>query len=149
MSTILVRSYDTNRTRDRTTRKRVREHIERTRVREDTGPRLGIVLDIRPCCPWGVVHGRDGLEQFIRAAVSGGPDFHVTILDMLSTEDRAMYGGQMSMTHQREFTGIPPTGQEVEARYMGKIDIVDGKVQEHRLYFNQLKFLEQFGPTDT
>ena len=101
-----------------------------------------------PAAPGGVVRGRDGLEQFIRAVVSGFPDFHVTILDMLSSEDRVMYEAEMSMTHEGEFDGVPPTGEEVELRYMGKIKTAGGKVQEHRIYFDQQELFEQLGLTD-
>lgn len=101
-----------------------------------------------PAAPEGVAKGRDGLEQFIRAVVSGFPDFHVTILDMLSSENRVMYEAEMSMTHEGEFKEIPPTGEEVELRYMGKINIADDKVQEHRVYFDQQELFEQLGLTD-
>lgn len=101
-----------------------------------------------PVAPDGVARGHDGLEQFIRAVVSGFPDFQVTILDMLSIEDRVMYEAEMSMTHEGEFNEIPPTGEKAELRYMGKINVADGKVQEHRVYFDQQELFEQLGLTD-
>ncbi|KTG14428.1 ester cyclase [Haloferax profundi] len=101
-----------------------------------------------PAAPGGVARGRDGLEQFMRGIVSGFPDFHVTVLDTLSSEDKVMYEGRLSMTHEGEFDGIPPTGKKVELRYMGIIEIADGKVQQHRVYFNQLEALEQLGLTE-
>lgn len=98
--------------------------------------------------PQREAHGRDGLEQFIRAIVTGFPDFHVTLLDMLSSEDRVMYEAEASMTHEGKFLEIPPTGEKVELRYMGKINIADGKVQEHRVYIDSQEFFEQLGLTD-
>lgn len=98
--------------------------------------------------PEGEIHGPDGLEEFMREVVAGFPDFEVTILDALSTEDTVMYEGKITMTHEGEFDGIPPTEREVELREMSKFHIADGKVQEHRVYFDQQEIFEQLGLTD-
>lgn len=101
-----------------------------------------------PAAPGGVARGRDGLEQVIRAVAAGFPDFHVTFLDMLSSEDRAMYEAEMSGTHEGEFAEIPPTGEDIELRYMGKIDIADDKVEEHRVYVDMQEIFQQLGLTE-
>jgi steroid delta-isomerase-like uncharacterized protein len=91
------------------------------------------------------VHGPDGLELFIRGVVTRFPDFHVNIIDVLSSGDLVMYEGKITMTHEGEFDGIPPTGQEVEIRTMSTYRIEDGEIQEHRVYFNQQEVFEQLG----
>lgn len=97
--------------------------------------------------PRGEVHGPDGLEAFIRGVVSGFPDFHVEVLTMLSSADTAMYDGQLSMTHEGVFFGIPPVGRSVTVRYMGMIRTADGQVDEHRVYPPLRDILEQLGFT--
>lgn len=95
--------------------------------------------------PAGEVHGRDGLEGFMRGVTTGFPDFTVDIVDMLSRGDLVMYEGEITMTHEGEFDGIPPTGETVEMRETSKCRVEDGKVQEHRVYFDQQEVFEQLG----
>lgn len=53
------------------------------------------------------VHGPDGLKAYIHGVIAGFPDWHVTVLDMLSGDDLVMYEGEITMTHEGEFNGIP------------------------------------------
>lgn len=98
--------------------------------------------------PAGEVHGRDGLEAFTRGVTAGFPDFDVTILDMVSSDELVMYEATITMTHEREFDGIPPTGREAEVREMSKYRVADGAIHEHRAYFDQQAIFEQLGLTD-
>ena len=91
------------------------------------------------------VHGPDGLEEFIREVVLGFPDFHVEILEMSANEDVAMYEGIITLTHTGTYYWIPPTNQEATFRYMGITRIEDGKVDEHRVYFDLQVVVEQLG----
>lgn len=95
--------------------------------------------------PEGEVHGRDGLEQWIREGKTGFPDLTVSLLEMLSREGVVMVEEKIKGTHEGEFDGIPPTGRTVELPAMSKYQIADGKVQEHRVYFDQQEFAEQLG----
>ncbi|WP_440008889.1 ester cyclase [Halomicrococcus sp. SG-WS-1] len=93
------------------------------------------------------VHGPDGLEAFMRGVMAGFPAFQIDILDMLSSDDLVMYEAELTMTHEGEFDGIPPTGKELESREMSKYRIADGKIQEHRVYFDMQEAFEQLGVT--
>jgi steroid delta-isomerase-like uncharacterized protein len=101
-----------------------------------------------PTAPGGEVHGRDGLEAFMRGVVAGFPDFHVTVHDVVSNDDLVMYDATLTMTHEGEFDGIPPTGREVEVPEMAKYHVVDDKVREYRVCFDQQAVFEQLGLTD-
>ncbi|SEO92914.1 conserved hypothetical protein, steroid delta-isomerase-related [Halogranum amylolyticum] len=94
------------------------------------------------------VHGPDGLEAFVRGVVDGFPDFRVTVGDLLSSDDLVMYEAEITMTHEGEFGGIPPTGRAVEVGEMSTFRVVDGKIQEHRAYFDQQEIYEQLGLTE-
>lgn len=98
--------------------------------------------------PEGEVHGPDGLETFMRGVATGFPDFRIAISDLISSGELVMYEGSMTMTHEGEFDGIPPTGKRVEAREMAKFRVGDGHVQEHRAYFDQQEIFEQLGIAD-
>jgi predicted ester cyclase len=82
----------------------------------------------------GEIHGPSDLKMFIQNVVTGFPDFHVDIMNILSDSDTVMYDGEITMTHMGHFYWIPPSGRGAKFRYMGMIRIVDGKVQEHRVY---------------
>ena len=75
--------------------------------------------------PDGVVHGRDALESFIRAFHSAFPDFELSFDDWINTDGVAMKEWTMTGTHDGEFNGIPPTGQEIESRGMAKVLLDD------------------------
>lgn len=98
--------------------------------------------------PEGVVRGREALEAFIREFHSAFPDFHITVDDWMSNDGVAMKEWAVTGTHEGEFNGVPPTGNEIETTGMAKILIADGQVQEDRLYYNPQLMVEQLGVTD-
>jgi steroid delta-isomerase-like uncharacterized protein len=98
--------------------------------------------------PAAEVHGPDGLKQFIRQLTTGFPDLEVTILDLVSSDELVMYEGEISMTHEGEFDGIPPTGRTAQFREMSKFRVADGAIREHRVYFDQQGIYEQLGLTE-
>ena len=101
-----------------------------------------------PTAPGGVVRGRDELESFMRGVVAGFPDFHVSVLETLADGDRVMYEAELSMTHEGEFEGIPPTGREVELREMATYRVAEGEIQEYRVYFDRQEVFERLGLTE-
>jgi steroid delta-isomerase-like uncharacterized protein len=113
--------------------------------------KLEVVADsvdiYHPSAPDGELHGREALESFIREYHSGFPDFHIEVHDWISQDEVIMKEYTMTGTHEGEFNGAPPTGREIKSTGMAKIIVVDGKVQEDQLYFNQLEALEQLGLT--
>jgi predicted ester cyclase len=97
--------------------------------------------------PRGEVHGREGLEPFVRGVVAGFPDFHVELLDVCAAGEPVLYTGRITLTHEGAFYWIPPTGRRCEFRYMGELRVADGRVIEHRVYPPLLDVLDGFGFT--
>lgn len=97
--------------------------------------------------PAGEVHGPDGLDTFIRGVVTGFPDFQVTVRRMLSDDSVVMYEGELVMSHEGTFYGVPPTGRRAAVRYMGLLVIADGKVEEHHTYPPVREIADQLGFT--
>lgn len=95
-----------------------------------------------PGAPEGEVRGRDALEAFLRELRTGFPDFEVTIDDTLASDDIIMSEWTFTGTHNGEFNGIPPTEREINLRGMDKTLITDGKIQEHRIYYNLQEMFE-------
>lgn len=101
-----------------------------------------------PGAPDGEVRGRDGLEAFMREIEMAFPDFEVSIIDMLATDETVMTENEFTMTHEGEFNGIPPTGREVEFRSMATCRVTDGELTELREYLDMQGILEQLGAVD-
>lgn len=97
--------------------------------------------------PKGEAHGPEGLEAFIRWLDGGFPDFQLTIIDLLASEDMVMDEVMFTGTHDGPLGGLPPTGRKVGIKIMSKIRVEDGKVQEQRVYINQQEFASQLGLT--
>lgn len=97
--------------------------------------------------PKGEAHGPEGLEAFIRWLDGGFPDFQLTIVDLLASEDTVMDEVMFTGTHDGPLGGLPPTRRKVGIKLMTKIRIEDGKVQEQRVYINQQEFASQLGLT--
>lgn len=101
-----------------------------------------------PSAPEGVVRGRDELEAFMRGVLAGFPDFHVSVLEMFAGDNRAMYEAELTMTHEGEFDGLPPTGREIEIQELATCQIAGDRIQEYRVYFDQQEVFEQLGLTE-
>jgi steroid delta-isomerase-like uncharacterized protein len=91
------------------------------------------------------VHGREGLEGYMRGILSGFPDLHVAVTDMVSSENTVMYEATLTMTHEGEFEGIPPTGRKLEIREMATVEVADGTVEAHRVYYDNRETRRQLG----
>jgi steroid delta-isomerase-like uncharacterized protein len=97
--------------------------------------------------PLAELHGREEVEAFIQEMRTAFPDIHLTWDEMLSDDDTVMVEWTITGTHEDEFNGIPPTGNEVEQQGMEKLLIADNKVQEAHIYFDTQEMLSQLGVT--
>ena len=100
-----------------------------------------------PAAPEGEIHGRDNLETFLRELRQGFPDLHITIDDMITTDEGVIEEWTATGTHKGELHGLPPTHREIKFRGMGKILITEGKIREHRIYYDSQEMVEQLGLT--
>ena len=97
--------------------------------------------------PKGEVHGREGLRQFLEGVTTGYPDFEVEVLDLLADEAGAFYEVRLRGTHEGNLNGLPPTGRRMDVRGVSKLTFEDGRVTEHRVYFDTRGVMEQLGMT--
>lgn len=102
-----------------------------------------------PAHPDGEVHGHDGFEEFIQRSHEAFPDFEVTKDPemMLMSDDTIMGEFTLMGTFEESFYDVPPTGRQMKLRGMSKITLVDGKIQDDYIYFNEKEMLEQLGYT--
>lgn len=95
--------------------------------------------------PEGEAHGTDGLESFLKWLRAGFPDFQVTIIDLLTSENLAMDVVKFTGTNTGELNGLPPTRRRVELLLMTKLVIENGEIEEHRVCLDQKEFADQLG----
>lgn len=93
----------------------------------------------------GEYHGQDGLEEWIDDITSAFPDFEVEVVDEVVEGGTIMSEVKYTMTHEGEFLGIPPTGETIEVRGMGKARVEDGKIEESRVYTDLREIAEKLG----
>lgn len=89
--------------------------------------------------------GPEGEKALIEEVAGVFPDLEMEILDVLAEEDTVVAEYKLSMTHDGEFDGIPPTSREGELRGVSKSRVEDGKLTEYREYLNLQELLEQLG----
>jgi steroid delta-isomerase-like uncharacterized protein len=94
------------------------------------------------------VKGHDGLEEFLRSLEASFSDFQVSHEEQLIGEDIVMFESTFTGTHDGEFNDVPPTNEKVELSNMSILQLEDGRIREHRTYYDPQVFAEQLGVTD-
>jgi predicted ester cyclase len=95
--------------------------------------------------PPGISPGIEGVrEQFdgFRAAFSG---FRATVLRQVAEGDLVVTHKVFTGRHDGEFTGVPPTGRDVEIMVIDIVRVADGRIVEHWNCVDRLGLLMQLG----
>ncbi len=94
----------------------------------------------------GLPPTKDGVVQYFRILLAAFPDMRMDVQDVIASGDKAVARVRVSGTHEGEFMGIPPTGNQVS---MNLIDITrfgnDGLAREHWGVADQLAMMQQLG----
>ncbi len=94
--------------------------------------------------------GIDAFKKWITDVRTAFPDFHITIEgEIIIKADKIVSRWIAEGTHVGTFLGLPPTGKKVKFFGVNILHIVNGKVVEEWLYFNQASLLQQLGFTFT
>jgi predicted ester cyclase len=93
----------------------------------------------------GQAPGLEGLKQFISSMHTTLPDLQVNVEDMVAEGDKVVARLRISGTHQGEFMGNAPTGNQVTFTGIDILRIAEGKVVEHWGNFDELGMLRQLG----
>jgi steroid delta-isomerase-like uncharacterized protein len=90
--------------------------------------------------------GPEDVKRFMGEFRQAFPDFHSTIEDQIAEGDKVVTRWTMHGTHQSEFRGIAPTGEQITVTGIGIFRFSDeGKVVESWDNFDQLGMLRQLG----
>lgn len=98
-----------------------------------------------PTDPPDLPPGPEGEKQLIRAYKSAFPDATLEIEDTVADDDRVAVRWTATGTHEGEFMGVEPTGNEVEIDGFEINRIEDGRIAESWVLFDSLGILEAIG----
>jgi steroid delta-isomerase-like uncharacterized protein len=88
---------------------------------------------------------KEASEQFVAMLYSGFPDFSHTLEDMIAKGDKVAARCVARGTHEREFQGIPPTGNNIEYGSLELWKIEDGKISRLWIQSDMLGLMQQLG----
>ncbi|HEX6541043.1 MAG TPA: ester cyclase [Ktedonobacterales bacterium] len=88
---------------------------------------------------------KETFKAFAAALRRAFPDWHSTLEEMISEDDRVGELWTGRGTHQDEFQGIVPTGRQVAVPGFVFYRISSGKISEFRGLFDGLGMLQQLG----
>ncbi|MEF8814429.1 MAG: nuclear transport factor 2 family protein [Halovenus sp.] len=95
-----------------------------------------------PILPGREVHGRDGLEGWIRQTTTSFPEFRGTVLDLLAGEETVMGIVEYVVTEGDE------AGEEISFQGMVRLRFEDGQLEEHRGFYDPRKLDDQIDDTE-
>lgn len=93
----------------------------------------------------GELAGRRELAEDVKMFHAAFPDLESSISRQMSQGNKVSFVYKLSGTHEGEFEGIPPTGQEMEAKGAAIVTVGDDEIDEYRIVFDNLGMLEQPG----
>jgi steroid delta-isomerase-like uncharacterized protein len=91
------------------------------------------------------VRGPDGVKQLAAGFFAAFPDIHFDAEDVIAEGDMVVQRLTSRGTHQGEFMGIPPTGQQLKVAAIEIFRLVDGKIVEQWVEADYLGLLQQLG----
>jgi len=91
------------------------------------------------------INGLDEYSAYLNEFYTAFPDLTISIEGMVAEDDMvaARYTG--SATHEGEYRGTPPTGEQVDVSGMRIVRIEDGKISEVWGQRDDLGYLSQIG----
>lgn len=95
--------------------------------------------------PFGELRGHQEIKEQFELFLGAFPDFTVTIDDVIAEDDTVAVRVTQRGTHDGEFMGIDPTGQEIEIQTMAFIRVEEGKVAERWIQPDRLGLMQQLG----
>lgn len=95
--------------------------------------------------PPGLPVGPEGTKQAIAMTLSGFPDLHITVEDMIAEGDKVVTWFTTHGTQQGALGSIPPTGKHVTVSTIEITRIAGGKIVEDWGLDDRLGMLQQLG----
>jgi steroid delta-isomerase-like uncharacterized protein len=95
------------------------------------------------------LEGPDAIVAYAEGWLNAFPDSRLTVHNRVVSGEWAVDEFTFEGTHEETLSGpggdIPPTGRRLVGRGVEAIRVVDGKIVEDHLYFDQVQVLTQLG----
>jgi len=89
--------------------------------------------------------GRGVSRQVVEDEIKAFPDLHVTIKDIIAEGDKVCVRLQETGTHRGEYHGLAPRGNKLSYTVVAIWRVVEGKIVEGWITYDQMDFLKQLG----
>ncbi len=84
-------------------------------------------------------------RQVVEDEIKAFPDLHVVIEDIIAEGDKVCVHLKETGTHRGEYRGLAPTGNKFSYTVIAIWRIVEGKIAEGWIIYDQMDFLKQLG----
>ncbi len=84
-------------------------------------------------------------KKVIENEIKAFPDLHVAIEDIIAEGGKVCVRLQETATHTGEYRGLAPTGNKLSYTVVAIWRIVEGKIVEGWITYDQMDFLKQLG----
>jgi len=84
-------------------------------------------------------------RQVVEGEIKAFPDLHVAIEDIIAEGDKVCVRLQETATHVGEYRGLAPTGNKLSYTVVAIWRVVEGKIAEGWITYDQMDFLKQLG----
>ena len=105
-----------------------------------------------PDCTHVMPSGEQSMDQWkaFTAAFRGAlADGHTDVTHVVESDDAVAVEGRLKGTFEKPLAmsdgEIPPTGKPIDVRFADFFRVSDGKIVEHRVYWDQAELLTQLG----
>lgn len=98
-----------------------------------------------PMDPPDLPPGPEGEKQLIQEYQSAFPDATLDVEDMLAEENKVAVRWTATGTHDGEFMGIEPTGNNIEITGFEINQLADGQIVESWVLFDAFGLMQQLG----
>ena len=103
------------------------------------------VAHLAASSPYREIRGRDAQREYIAAARTMLPDFHITLEDLIAEGDKVVVRSTARGTHRGEGLGLAPTGKQVTMTVIGIYRLADGTIAERWEESDSLGLIQQVG----
>ena len=105
--------------------------------------------DVETTTPQGVMQGLAEFRQFGEAFAAAVPDATIRALRTFESGDTIISEGSYSGTHTGDLVGatgtMPATGSTFSFPFVDLMQVADGEVVSHRIYWDMMGFMAQLG----
>jgi len=99
---------------------------------------------VEPGFPDRIV-GRQAFSEWVRGYRTGYPDFNLTFNEIIAKGNNVVVHWTVTGTQDGPLEDLPPTGLKVNVTGLSLMRIIDGKIAEEWIYYDNLGSSQQLG----